>query len=178
MNALSEGIFMKFIATETETSRAHLTHQVFDLKGSKSAEKLKQAQAALRQANPQLGDLAKLPAGTLVIVPDVPGVRTAPLPSLTGPSPDVIAQLELVLAGAKKVLRQAAASQAQESDTSLSLAKNPALVKIVKQMPSLLSRLPEIANAAKAQTKQMADDEAAYLKGLAQLKKDLSSLIS
>jgi hypothetical protein len=169
---------MKFIVTKTETSLADLTHQAFDLKGSKSTVKLKQAQAALRQANPQLGDHPKLPAGTLVIVPDVPGVNTRPLPSLTGPSPDVIAQLELVLAGAKNVLRQAVASQAQESDTSLSLAKNRALVKIVKQIPSLQSRLPEIADAAKAQTKQMADDEAAYLKGLAQLKKNLSSLIS
>jgi hypothetical protein len=168
---------MKFIATKTETSLAELAHQAFDLKGSKSVVKLKQAQAALRQANPQLGDLAKLPAGTLVIVPDVPGVHTAPLPSLTGPSADMIAQLELVLAGAKNVLRQAAASQAQESDASLSLVKNRALVKIVKQMPGLQSRLPEIADAVKAQTKQIAEDEAAHLKGLAQLKKDLSSLI-
>jgi DNA polymerase III delta prime subunit len=90
----------------------------------------------------------------------------------------VIAQLELVLAGAKNVLRQAAASQAQESDTSLSLVKNRALVKIVKEMPSLESRLSEIADAAKTQTKKTADDEASYAKGLAQLKKDLSSLIS
>ena len=169
---------MKFIATKTETSLAELAHEAFDIKGSKSAIKLKQAEAALRQANPQLGDLAKLPAGTLVIVPDVPGVHTAPLPSLTGPSADVIAQLELVLAGAKNVLRQAASSQAQESDTSSSLAKNRALVKIVEKIPSLQSRLPEVADAAKAETKQMADDEAAHLKGLAQLKKDLSSVIS
>ena len=133
---------------------------------------------ALRQANPQLGDLAKVPAGALVIVPDVPGVQTASLPSLTGPSADVIAQLERVLAGAKNLLRQAAASQAQESDTSLSLVKNRALVKVVKQTPGLQSRLSEIADAAKAQTKKMADDEAAYSKGLAQLKKDLSNLIS
>jgi hypothetical protein len=168
---------MKFITTKTETSLAELAHQAFDLKSSKSAIKLKQAEAALRQANPQLGDLAKLPAGTLVIVPDVAGVHTAPLPSLTGPNADVIAQLELVLAGAKNVLRQAASSQAQESDTSSSLAKNRALVKIVEKIPSLQSRLPEVADAAKAQTKQMAEDEAAHLKGLAQLKKDLSSLI-
>ena len=168
---------MRFITTKTETNLADLTHQAFGLKGSKSAAKLKQAEAALRQANPQLGDLTKLPAGTLVIVPDVPGVQTAPLPSLTGPSAGVIAQLELALAGAKNLLRQAAASQALESDTTLSLAKNRALVKIVKQMPSLQSRLPEIADAAKDKTKKMADDEAAYLKSLAQLKKDLSSLI-
>ena len=105
-------------------------------------------------------------------------MQTASLPSLTGPSADVIAQLERVLAGAKNLLRQAAASQAQESDTSLSLVKNRALVKVVKQTPGLQSRLSEIADAAKAQTKKMADDEAAYSKGLAQLKKDLSSLIS
>lgn len=96
---------------------------------------------------------------------------------MDGPSPDVIAQLQRVLAGAKNLLQGAAASQAQEFDTTLSLAKNRALVKTVKQMPSLESRLSEIADAAKAQTKKMADNEAAYVKGLTQLKKDSSSLI-
>lgn len=169
---------MKFITTKTETSLADLTRQVFDLKGSKPAVDSKQAQAALRAANPKLGNLAKLPAGTLVIVPDMPGVKAAPLPSLTGVSADVIAQLQQALAGAEAVLHQAVASQTQEAETSMSLVKNRAVINLVKQLPDLQPRLPQIAKQTKLQIKQLDSDKAAQLQGLAQLGKDLATLNS
>jgi hypothetical protein len=149
---------------------------VFAVKGAKPAIDPKRAEAALREANPQLGNLTKLPAGTLVIVPDVPGVQTAQLPSLPPASPQVMAQLQQVLAAAKNVLERAAASQAQDAKTSLSLAKNRAFVNASKQAPALQSRLREIADAIKAQTKQAAANNAAQLQGLKQLEKDLASL--
>ena len=68
---------MKFITTKTETSLADLTGQVFAFKGARSTINPKRAQAALRKANPQLGKLTKLPAGTLMLVPDVPGAQSA-----------------------------------------------------------------------------------------------------
>jgi hypothetical protein len=167
---------MKIFTTTEKGTLGDLVDKIFSVKGAKAAIDPKRAQAALRQANPQLGKLTKLPAGTLVLVPDVPGAQSAPLPSLTGAGPEVVAQLQQVLAAAKNVLEQAAASQAQDAATSLSLAKNRALVNAVKQAPALQSRLPEIANAIKAQTKQGAANNAAQLKGLKQLEKDLSSL--
>lgn len=169
---------MKFIITKTEMSLADLTGQVFDLKGSRPAGDPHQAQAALRGANPQFGNLAKLPAGTLVIVPDLPGVKAAPLPSLTGVSADGMAQLRQALAGAETVLKRTAASQAQEAATSLSLVKSRAVINLVKQTPALKPQFSQLAEQTKVQIKLAAADQAATLQGLAQLGKDLAGLNS
>ena len=167
---------MKFITTKTETSLSDLTRQVFDLQGAKTDAATKQAQAALRKANPHLGDRASLPAGTLVLVPDVPGVSAAPLQSLTGVGPEVAAQLKQALAGAKAVLTRSVASETQDAEASVSLVKSRELIKFVKQAPELQQRLPRIADQAKLQVKQIEAAKAAQLEGLAQLAKDLGSL--
>jgi hypothetical protein len=131
---------MKFITTKSETSLADLTHHVFDIKGSKSAA-AKEAQAILREANPHLADLTKLPAGTLVIVPDVPGVNASASQSLTVSQEDV-AQLKQALVDAKAVLEQSVTSETREIETSVSLVKSRELINLVKQAPELQQRLP------------------------------------
>jgi hypothetical protein len=166
---------MKFVTIKTETSLADLTHHVFDIKGSKSAA-AKQAQAILREANPHLGDLTKLPAGTLVIVPDAPGVNATASQSLTGVSPAVVARLKQALADAKAVLERSVSSETREIETSVSLVKSRDLIALAKQAPELQQRLPQIAEQAKVQLKQIEATKTEQLQGLAQLEKDLGSL--
>jgi hypothetical protein len=114
----------------------------------------------------------------LVIVPDVPGAQAAPAQSLTGVSADVVAQLKQVLAAAETVLNQAVATQTQDAETSVSLVKSRTVVNLAKQLPDLQSRLPQMADHAKIQMKQLGSDKAAQLQGLAQLKKDLGAISS
>jgi hypothetical protein len=166
---------MKFTTIKSETSLADLTHHVFDIKGSKSAA-AKGAQAMLREANPHLGDLTKLPAGTLVIVPDVPGVKASASQSLTGVSPAIVAQLKQVLADAEAVLEGSVTSAAREIETSASLVKIRDLVALAKQTPELQQLLPQIAEQAKVQFKQVEATKTDQIQGLAQLEKDLGSL--
>jgi Phage Tail Protein X len=165
---------MKFITTKSETSLADLTHHVFDIKGSKSAA-AKEAQAILREANPHLADLTKLPAGTLVIVPDAPGVNASASQSLTV-SQEVVAQLKQALVDAKAVLEQSVTSETREIETSVSLARSRDLIALAKQAPELQQRLPQIAEQAKLQLKQIEATKAVQLQGLAQLEKDLGGL--
>src|ERR1700712_1273048 len=96
---------MQIITTKTPTTLTALTHQVFVIHGAKSTAATKAAQAALREANPHWGDQAKLPVGTLVIVPEFPGVFATPPPPVTVISPAVVAQLQQVLADATAVLK-------------------------------------------------------------------------
>jgi len=167
---------MKYIALENDTNMADLMSQVYALNAAGAAPQASQAQAALRQANPQLANLATLPAGTLVVVPDVPGVNAVPLASLPGVSTDLIAQLQQALASAGAVINKAVASQTQSAQTSLSLVKNRAVINLVKPLPDLQSRLAQIANQTKIQIQQMNSDKTTQLQGLAQLVKDISSL--
>ncbi len=169
---------MKFITLQTKTSLADLTSQLYAFNAATADAEAAQAQVALRQANPQLGKLATLPAGALVVVPDVPGVNTAPLSSVTGVSADVIAQLQQVLAAAGTLLNQAVTNQTQSAETSLSLIKNRAVINLVKPLPDWQPRLAQIASQTKIQMTQLNSAKTTQLQGLAQLGKDLGSLRS
>ena len=167
---------MKFVTIKTETSLADLTRDVFEIKGAKAASAAKNAQAALREANPHIADLKKVPSGTLVVVPDMPGIKTAPAQSMGGVSVEMIRQLKSALTAAKAVIEKFAAAQAEDAEESASLAKNRDLVALAKQTPELKQRLLQIAEQAKTQAKEIADDKKAQIQAIGQLEKDLASL--
>jgi phage tail protein X len=166
---------MKFVTVKTETSLADLTRDVFEIKGAKAAAS-KSAQAALREANPHVAHLTKVPKGTLVMVPDVPGVKTTPAQSLGQVSMEMVKRLESALAAAGTVIEKSAAVQLEDADATASLVKNRELVALAKQTPDLKERLSEIGDRAKVQAKQAADDKKAQTQALGQLEKDLASL--
>jgi hypothetical protein len=167
---------MKFVAIKTETNLADLTREVFDIKGAKATTASKSAQAALREANPHVANLKKLPPGMLVVVPDVPGIKAAPTQSLGEVSAEIITNLKKVLAAAKTVIDESAASQLQNTEASASLIKDRELVTLAKQTPELKQRLSQIADQAKSQAKQIADDKKTQMQALGQLEKELARL--
>ena len=168
---------MPFI-TKAPTTLTALTHQVFAIHGAGSVAATKQAQAALREANPHWGDQAKLPAGTLVIVPPKPGARaTAPQP-VEVINAATVEQLKQVLAAAQAVLEKSVAGETQEVNTSLALAKTRELVALAKENPELRDRLAQINEQGKIDLEQIAAGAKVSQQGLAQLAKDLGSLSS
>jgi phage tail protein X len=167
---------MKFVTIKTETSLADLTRDVFEIKGTKIASAAKTAQAALREANPHVADLKKVPAGTLVVVPDVPGIKAAPAQSIEGVSVEMMRQLKSALAAAKAVIEKSSAAQVEDAEASASLAKNRDLVALSKQTPELKQRLSQIVEQAKTQAKEVADAKKAQIQALSQLEKDLTGL--
>lgn len=169
---------MKFVTIKTQTSLSDLARNVFDIHGSKTTAMSKQAQAALRQANPHLGERAKLPAGTLVVVPDVPGMDAAQSQSLTDVSAELMARLKQTLAAAKAVLEQSVENQKQEAEASAALVKSREVAALARQTPELQQRLAEIAEQTKARVKEIEATKTVQLQGLAQLGKDLGKLAS
>jgi phage tail protein X len=167
---------MKFVTIKSETTVADLTREVFEIKGAKAAATSRSAQAALREANPHIADLKKVPPGTLVVVPDVPGIKTAPGQSLGDVGAEMIRQLKSALTAAKDVIEKSAAAQLRDADATASLVKNRELVALAKQRPDLKERLSEIGDRAKVQAKQVANDKKAQTQALGQLEKNLASL--
>ena len=168
---------MKFVTIKTETSLADLSREVFDIKGPKAATASKNAQTALREANPHIADLKKLPAGMLIVVPDVPGTKAVPTQSLGAVSTELIGNLKEVLAAAKAVINKSADAQVQSAEASASLIKNRELVALAKETPELKQRLSQIADQTKTQAKQVAEDKKTQMQAVAQLEKELASLI-
>jgi hypothetical protein len=167
---------MKFVTVKNETSLADLTREVFEIKGAKAATAAKSAHAALREANPHIADLKKLPAGTLVVVPDLPGIKATPAQSPGGASPELVRHLKRVLSGAKAVVEKSAAAQSEDAEASVSLAKDHELAALARKTPELKDRLSQIVEQAKTQSKQVAEDKKSQIQGLAQLEKDLATL--
>jgi uncharacterized protein YdcH (DUF465 family) len=169
---------MKFVTIKSETSLADLSREVFEIKGAKAAAAAKRAQVALREANPHLADVKKVPAGTLVIVPDVPGTKDAPAQSVGDVSAEMINRLRSALAAAKKVIEESADSQLQDAEATLSLAKDRELSRLARKTPELKDRLSQIVEQAKKQSSQVVEDKKAQIQALAQLEKDLATLSS
>lgn len=167
---------MKFVTIKNETSLADLTREVFEIKGAKAATAAKSAHAALREANPHIADLKKLPAGTIVVVPDLPGIKAAPAQSPGGVSPELVRYLKRVLAEAKTVVEKSAAARGEDAEASVSLTKDRELAALARKTPELKERLAQIVEQAKSQSKQIAEDKKAQIQALAQLEKDLTTL--
>ncbi len=169
---------MRFITAKSETNLADLTRRVFDIKGAKASEVAKRAEAAIRQANPHLHDLTNVPAGTLIVVPDLPGADPAAPQAAPLLSPEVATQLKHALAGARAVLERSAASVTQEAQNTAALVKSREVKALAKEAPLLERRLPQIAEQIKAQARQAATDKTAQEQDLAQLEKELASLLA
>ena len=165
---------MQFITIKTPTTVPALTEQVFDTQRAKPAV-VKQAQAALRAANPHWGGRPKLPTGTLVLVPEVPGLAVTAEPSAAVVSGTAMERIKQVLAGAQAVAVKNFEAGTQEIEASVALAKSRELVVLAKEIPDVRTRLAQINEQSKAQLKQLEADQAEQLQGLAKLAKDLGS---
>lgn len=165
---------MKIITTKTETNVSDLARQLFGAKAA-SADQLKNAEASLRAANPQMDESAQVPAGSLLVVPPDAKISTAAV-SLPGLSAELITQLQTVLADASVVLENSIASQTETAKVSMALSKSRVVAKLLAAATGAKPDLKEIAAAAKLQLKTVQAENAAQLDGLKQLAKNLNSL--
>ncbi len=168
---------MRYVTAQSKTTLSDLTRRLFEIQGPQAAERAKQAEAALEQANPHLRDLTQVPAGTLILVPDVPGVSSTAPQAAPLISPQLATLLTQALAEAKAVLEQSLASQTQEVENTVALTKKRELKEAVKQAVDLNKRLAQITNQAKARIKEVQTIKKAQIQGLAQLRQDLDELI-
>ena len=164
---------MKLVTAKSETNLADLTRRVFDITGPKAAAVAKQAEAALLQANPHLRGVAKVPAGTMIVVPEVPGAISAG-PQLAMPiGPEIIAHLKRALAGATAAGERSVANEVQDTDNTSALVKSRELKDLAKKAPDLQKRLAQLADQTKNRVKDIEARKTAQAQGLAQLDKDL-----
>src|SRR5262245_537945 len=167
---------MKFVTIKNETTLADLSREVFESEGVKAAKAAKNAQAALRDANPHIAELKKLPAGTLVLVPDLPGMKEAPVESVGSVSAEMLKHLKRALVGAKAMIEKSAEAQLENAEATVSLSKDRELAALAKQTPELRERLSRVVERAKTQAKEVADNKKAQIQAISQLEKDLASL--
>jgi hypothetical protein len=122
---------MQFVTIKKAADLSELVGQVYSIKGANGAQVRKQAEAALRQANPHIADLKAIPDGAVVLVPSVPGAEISPSSGPTLPGGDVFAELSGSLQVAQERLTAANKQEADDAKTTVTLAKSDEFRRLI-----------------------------------------------
>ncbi len=162
---------MKILRLDAEAQVAELASQAFKFRANASAKTKKMATAALLKANPHLADVATLPAGTTIVVPEVPGLEAASdAKSAEGPGTDLLENLVTGIDAAREGLTVALKRNQQEMQETLRLARLPELQTLLKrEHPAAAALLSEI----EAQTNKQAEEEKALSERLERAFQDM-----
>jgi hypothetical protein len=142
---------MSFAIFKGETNIKDLVNRLFRLP-DRTAKTAKQAADALLQANPQLKDMSKVPAGSVIVVPsDAPPLN----PSEAAPAPRQLSltqQAQQALYGLDQRLTAIDARAAQAASEFLALTKSDQLPTLIQKSSDLKEQLPLVATAAQSLT--------------------------
>lgn len=169
---------MRLTNIESESRVADLLDRLYDLRDASEATK-RQVREALFEANPQLEhDLRRVPRGTVILVPDVPGItpvaETRPGPAVSGLTDALRATLEQ----AGQELDASATAEVDEAKRTLEVLKSRELRKAIARSPELQERLPVIAEEAKARAERAESARSVQSEALAALQEDLEAFLA
>lgn len=169
---------MRFATLKGERDLSDLVGRLFVTRGRRARAVADEAEAALLRANPQLRDLASLPAGATIIVPQVADTKhTDEAWPAEGPAGEIVEEARRAVAGLRTILETSATHQREEARDALRLLKSRELKGLVKGIPGLRGRLPEATEAAKRRLQEADALDAFLTQALAQLDEDLEELV-
>ena len=170
---------MHFIKMSKEISVADLAAQAYTVGGKGTAQAGQRAEAALRQANPQLADLKKVPRNAVIIVPEVAGLDRVPTSvSVATAGVELFERLERVLDDGRKHLVAAAQQASKDASATLALLKDREFSSAVKRtkQEELTALVGETRKNATAQVKQFEDAGKSIDRTILALRKDLKDM--
>ncbi|HEV2387297.1 MAG TPA: hypothetical protein VGS20_08585 [Candidatus Acidoferrales bacterium] len=167
---------MRFASFKGEKTINDLVSRLFNIKGPGSSAAQKQAASSLIAANPQLKDLAAVPVGTVLSVPDLP--HPVNLAELTPPPAVLLSQpgaLALDRLGAlRQTVAAVAATGTSDANATIALVQNPDVQAAAAQNPALAQLLPQIAQQAQADLQEIQTEQALYDQAIAQMQQILA----
>jgi hypothetical protein len=167
---------MKFAVSKGEKDVAEITTRLFDIKGKGAAETAKRTQAALLAANPHLTDLSKVPAGTIIVIPDLPDNPSVRAPQTAGVGTELDSHLKIAVKESADVIGRSMVTSETAVNATLEALKNRELRDFAAQTPELKEQLDRIAEAAKASLKDAKAAATLEKEALAQLEEALGKL--
>ncbi len=169
---------MRLATTKGEKNVSELVTRVFDIKGPGAKARAKEAEAALLEANPHLANVANLPEGTVIVLPEAADVKPAEeARPLETSARNVLTELAQNIGNLRAVLESSVNSQAQEARDALELLKSPELLRAVERSPSLKERLPKSAEEATARLRDAEALRTFQQQLVSQFEKDLTQLL-
>ena len=167
---------MKFAVSKGETELSELAARLFDIKGRGAAATAKSAEAALLKANPHISDLTKVPAGTLIVIPDLPDSPPVRAPQTVSIGADLQTHLKFALDELSDMIGRSGVSEEQDVAATNEALKSRELKDFVSQSPELKAHLEKITDAVKTKLKDAKAAAAVEKDALAQLQEALAKL--
>jgi hypothetical protein len=154
-----------------------LVARLYEIKGTGSVERTRQAGEALLRANPHLGDLSHVPEGVVIVVPQLPdspptGEVKSPA-SMTGPLLDEVRRR---LEEAHRLLEESLKAQEAETNRTLKLLQSGELQDLVKDSDAK-TMLEDIQRATAADLKEATLLQAEQEQVFGQMYVDLDALV-
>jgi hypothetical protein len=140
-----------------------------------------QATAALLKANPQLSDLAHLPDGAVLVVPDLPAQAPSSSETVSAATlapADPVRVLGDQAAALGTGLATQAANATAQANATLTLLKDSGLTAAASKDQTLAARLTTISNTTSAALKDVQTQQTIIQQGIAQLQEDLAKFVS
>ena len=165
---------MRFASFEGQPSVSELVDRIFDVPERRASPLRKAAEQALRDANPQLANLRKVPAGTPILVPEVPGVPVIgeDRPPAT-PWDDLLKDLTKTLATTRDSVESSLRREEEAYERTTALLASREVRAAGRQDAELQAQIEEIAAAAKTRLEESKTRAAEQIQGLAALTEDL-----
>lgn len=170
---------MNIHTTKTGQKFSELASSLYKPENARAPEPAVTAADALREANPQLAKDKIIPAGTMIMAPEVPGYRYQPS-SDPGQAMATAAarQLREVLGRVADVLGSALSHQEKnDRETTQQLDKMMKEKVVLAPGKKIVERLKSIKDATKERAKDLSDQRAVQEEGIAQVKKDLAEFL-
>ncbi len=169
---------MRLAVFKGERSVDDLAARLFQIRG-RDPQASKQASDALLRANPQLANLDRLPAGSVVVVPDTPH------PVNTGETvePAILAATGRIRAASEQVaaftssLAAVSKDATTQADATLKLLKDRSLKAAADKDPTLAQRLASIDQNTKATLKDLHAKQTMLQQAIAQMRQDLENFL-
>jgi HAMP domain-containing protein len=146
---------MRLAQYKGERNLTDLAARLFAIQPTASAAQTQEVTEALLRANPHLADLSSVPAGAVIVVPDLPQIPAAgEVNSAAGAVGPLLDELHRRLDAARGLLQEAARQRKDEAEQTLQLLQAGELAALVRKDPSAKALLEGIRQATEADLKE------------------------
>jgi len=160
---------MRYAVAKDETDILELTARIFKIKGRGATAASRQAEQALRQANPHLRDLTKIKPGTLIVIPEIPDLPKLRGSQVVDPRNDSLTQAQLALEEFSEVTTKMVKGEEENIAAQLQALKDSDLRKFLVEAPEAKELLATLNESLKRRSKEIRPDAAAQKEGVKQL---------
>jgi hypothetical protein len=168
---------MQYATTSGERSVSELVTRLYGV-GERTAAG-RSAARALREANPELEEIAELPHGSVVEVPEVEGAEPAePLADLTGAiGVAALGSVKSGLDSLKQVLEDVVRDRVQEATEARKLIGSADVKRAAREDPALAATLKSASAQTEAELEEARALRTEQRKALEKLAEDLDALL-